>query len=320
MNNSNIPLVSIICTTYNHEAYIRQCLDGFINQITTFKIEVLIHDDASTDKTADIIREYEQKYPDIIKPIYQTENQYSKGIKIGFTYLYPKAQGKYIAECEGDDYWTDSKKLQTQVDFMEKHNNYTMCCHNAMIHYCSSNEKDRIFADIKTGEYGRKEFFKKWITPTSSFLYLKKILYTELFQKVMSAPHIICQDFGLVITASYYGKIYIFENIMSVYRIHKNGITQSFRNIPYELCLQSVEEKSIFGSDLTPIFNEYIGMGASEALSLIFKERRPNDGLKLWILAFKNSPLKALKWSIKYFIRPIFYFCKTTMINLFYKK
>jgi len=310
MNDSNTPLVSIICTAYNHEAYIRQCLDGFINQITTFKTEVLIHDDASTDKTADIIREYEQKYPDIIKPIYQTENQYSKGVKIGFTYLYPKAQGQYIAECEGDDYWTDSNKLQMQVDFMEKHPDYTMCCHNATIHYDDSTKEDQIFADIKTGEYSREAFFKKWITPTSSFLYKKKILYTKLFQKVICAPHIICQDFCLIITASYYGKIYIFEDVMSVYRIHKDGVMQSFRHIPYELCLQSIEEKTIFGSDLTPTFNEYIGMSAIDALSLILKEKRLNDGMRLWILAFKNSPLKTLKWSIKYFIRPIFYFCK----------
>lgn len=113
------PLVSIICITYNHEPYIRQCLDGFMMQKTNFPFEVLIHDDASTDKTADIIREYEARYPDVIKPIYQTENQYSKGVKIGLTYLYPNAKGKYIAECEGDDYWTDPLKLQKQVDFLD---------------------------------------------------------------------------------------------------------------------------------------------------------------------------------------------------------
>lgn len=113
------PLVSIICITYNHEPYIRQCLDGFMMQKTNFRFEVLIHDDASTDNTANIIREYEAKYPDIIKPIYQKENQYSKGVKIGQTYLYPNAKGKYIAECEGDDYWTDPLKLQKQVDVLE---------------------------------------------------------------------------------------------------------------------------------------------------------------------------------------------------------
>lgn len=114
-------LVSICSITYNHEKYIRQCLDGFLMQKTDFPFEVIIHDDASTDKTADIIREYEAKYPNIIKPIYQKENQYSKGVEICNTYVYPKAQGKYIALCEGDDYWIDPLKLQKQVDFLEGH-------------------------------------------------------------------------------------------------------------------------------------------------------------------------------------------------------
>ncbi|HHX61228.1 MAG TPA: glycosyltransferase [Epulopiscium sp.] len=101
------PLVSICCLAYNHEKFIRQALDGFIMQESNFPIEVLIHDDASTDDTANIIREYEKKYPEIIKPIYQTENQYSKGVGISVTYNFPRAKGKYIAMCEGDDYWTD---------------------------------------------------------------------------------------------------------------------------------------------------------------------------------------------------------------------
>ena len=105
------PLVSISCIAYNHESYIRQCLDGFLMQKTTFSFEILIHDDASTDNTTDIIREYERKYPDIIKPIYQKENQYSKGIPISATFNWPRAKGKYIAMCEGDDYWTDPLKI-----------------------------------------------------------------------------------------------------------------------------------------------------------------------------------------------------------------
>jgi glycosyltransferase involved in cell wall biosynthesis len=121
---TNDPLVSICCITYNHEKYIQQCLEGFLIQKTTFLFEILIHDDASTDRTADIIREYETKYPDIIKPIYQTENQYSKGVIVSAVYNWPRAKGKYIALCEGDDYWIDSYKLQKQVDFMEANPEY----------------------------------------------------------------------------------------------------------------------------------------------------------------------------------------------------
>ena len=126
MEQSNI-VVSIIFNTYNHEPYIRQCLEGFVMQKTDFAFEVLIHDDASTDKTADIIREYEAHYPDIIKPIYQTENQYSKKTGIMKTFQIPRVKGKYIALCEGDDYWIDPLKLQKQVDILEKDATITTC-------------------------------------------------------------------------------------------------------------------------------------------------------------------------------------------------
>lgn len=122
-------LVSIVCNAYNHEKYIAQTLEGFIMQVTDFPFEILVHDDASTDNTANIIREYEEKYPHLIKPVYQTENQYSKKLSVSREFQYPRVQGKYIAFCEGDDYWTDSAKLQKQVDALEKHPEADMCAH-----------------------------------------------------------------------------------------------------------------------------------------------------------------------------------------------
>ena len=125
-NNQNIskPLVSIDCITYNHEGFISDALEGFLMQKTDFKFEIIIHDDASTDQTANIIRKYEKKYPEIIQPIYQKENQYSQGVEISMQFQFPRARGKYIAICEGDDYWTDPYKLQKQVDFLEAHPDY----------------------------------------------------------------------------------------------------------------------------------------------------------------------------------------------------
>ena len=116
--------VSISCLAYNHEKHIKKCLDGFLMQKTNFNIEVIIHDDASTDGTQDIIKEYENKYPEIIFPIYQSENQWSKGKKPTWEFNAPRWKGKYIAICEGDDYWTDPLKLQKQVDFMEVNSDY----------------------------------------------------------------------------------------------------------------------------------------------------------------------------------------------------
>ena len=129
----NRPLVSISCITYNHAPYIRQCLDGFVMQKTNFPFEILIHDDASDDGTSDIIREFEKAYPSVIKPLFEEENQWSKGRRGSVVFNFPRAKGKYIALCEGDDYWTDPLKLQKQVDFLEAHPEYAMCFHNVKV-------------------------------------------------------------------------------------------------------------------------------------------------------------------------------------------
>lgn len=128
-------MASVNCVTFNHAAYIRQALDSFLMQKTEFKYEILIHDDASTDGTGDIIREYAEKYPDIVKPLIQTENQYSQGIdNISGAFNFPRARGKYIFMCDGDDYWITPDKMQKQVDYMEAHPECTLCIHSAKIH------------------------------------------------------------------------------------------------------------------------------------------------------------------------------------------
>ncbi len=124
------PLVSIVCLTYNHEPYLRETLEGFLRQETDFPFEVIVHDDASTDSTARIIRDYAARYPAIIRPIYQQQNQYRLGTPFS-TRLFAQARGKYIAYCEGDDYWTDPRKLQIQVDFLEQHREYVITYHDA---------------------------------------------------------------------------------------------------------------------------------------------------------------------------------------------
>lgn len=144
------PLVSIVCNTYNHEPFIRQTLEGFLMQQTDFPFEVLVHDDASTDHTASIIREIAEQHSDIIKPIFQTENQYSKGVFIGKLYQFPRAKGRYIAMCEGDDFWTDPLKLQKQVDAMEIHPETAMCSHSTTRLYRQGEEKLISFGDQMT--------------------------------------------------------------------------------------------------------------------------------------------------------------------------
>ena len=123
-------IVAIKCLVYNHEPYLRDCLEGFVMQQTNFPFVAIVHDDASTDGSTIIIREYEKKYPNIIKPIYETENQYAKhdGSVTRIMNAAIDATGvKYVAMCEGDDYWTDPLKLQKQVDFMEANPEYGLC-------------------------------------------------------------------------------------------------------------------------------------------------------------------------------------------------
>lgn len=136
---SDNPLVSICCTTYNHENYIHKCLKGFMMQKVDFNFEVLIYDDASTDGNKKIIQEYADRYPGIIKPIFAKENQYSKGEKVeNFNYF--RAKGKYTALCEGDDYWTDPYKLQKQINALEQNSDCGICYTNIRI-YDQGNEK-----------------------------------------------------------------------------------------------------------------------------------------------------------------------------------
>lgn len=124
--------VSICCITYNHEEFISKTLDSFLMQEVDFNYEILINDDCSTDSTAKIIQEYQKKYPEVIQPLFQETNQYSKGKKPNPTFNFPRAQGEFVALCEGDDYWTDSKKLQKQVDMMRRYPEVNISFHSVM--------------------------------------------------------------------------------------------------------------------------------------------------------------------------------------------
>ena len=126
--------VSISCITFNHAPFIRKCLEGFLMQQVNFPFEVLIHDDASTDGTQAIIEEFQQRYPEVIFPLLQKVNQYRNGVRgMNPKFNFPRSRGKYIALCEGDDYWTDPLKLQKQVDFLESNPDVVLCGHDSML-------------------------------------------------------------------------------------------------------------------------------------------------------------------------------------------
>jgi len=206
-------VVSICCITYNHEKYIADALDSFLMQNTDFPVEILIHDDASTDRTPDIIREYEARYPDLIKPIFQRENQYSKGVKVAHLNQ-KRARGKYIALCEGDDYWTDPYKLQKQVDHMEKHPECSLCVHAS---YRVTPDKEKLGRHIRPGTTDKTFTVEEIISGGGNFFATNSILYPTALD--LERPDF----FEKAPVGDVKGTVYYIDRFMSAYRVNVPG-------------------------------------------------------------------------------------------------
>lgn len=223
--NGEIPLVSISCITYNHEPYIMQTLDGFLMQKTRFPFEVLIHDDASTDRTADIIREYEKKFPKIIKPIYQKENQYSKGNRaILASFVYPRAKGKYITLCEGDDYWIDENKLQKQVDFMEQNPDVGLTYSKVKM---LNNKQNEFFSVWGKEKNCFAELIQENQIPTLSVCMRKDILLQYIKDVAPDTKNWLMGDYPMWLYFIHVSKVKFFDEITGVYRVLENSASHS---------------------------------------------------------------------------------------------
>lgn len=257
-------LVSVYCLTYNHEPYIRDTLEGFVNQKTNFKFEVLVHDDASTDGTAAIVKEYAEKYPEIIRPILQKENLYSQGINILNTQIRPNVRGKYIAICEGDDYWTDSNKLQRQVDFLENNQEYSACVHNTVLYDMLKEQKRVMFSDKD-----RDITLKDVIYAGSQSYHTSSVLYrVEYFYNRPAYFHVIkgVGDYPLSIHLASNGKIKYFSDVMSLYRYNVKGSwtarngngKEGFIRMHKNAIILLTEAKKECASENIPLFDDAI--------------------------------------------------------------
>jgi glycosyltransferase involved in cell wall biosynthesis len=213
-------LVSICAITYNQASYIRQCLDGFLMQKTDFKYEIIIHDDCSTDGTTEIVREYAEKHSDLVKPIFQTVNQYQNGNKrILATYVYPRAKGKYYAICEGDDYWIDPYKLQKQVNYLETHPECVMTCNRTKQY---SEKQHRFIGDNYCYNQSQEVETKDIILGSGLFISTCSILYRcsimgSYYPDYCLSCHV--GDYPLQVFAALKGGVYYFNDAMSVYRV-----------------------------------------------------------------------------------------------------
>lgn len=217
--------LTVICLTYNHVNFIQRALDGFVMQKTDFPFEVIVHDDASTDGTAEIVRQYAEKYPDIIKPIFQTENQWSKGVSITKNFIYPQVRGKYVALCEGDDYWIDENKLQKQVDFLDANDEFSICFHPVEVIWEKNEKKPDIFP-TEHFRFGLTELTLNHLLKRN-FIQTNSVVYRWRFSdgEYNSLPeHIMPGDWFLHIMHAELGGIKCLSDVMSVYRRHKGGV------------------------------------------------------------------------------------------------
>lgn len=199
--------------------YLRQTMEGFVMQKVNFPLEIIVHDDASTDGSADIVREYAEKYPDLFVPILQKENQYSQHVLISKAFIDPIIRGKYVAVCEGDDYWTDPHKLQKQYDFLEAHPEYSFCAHATRRVDISGRTEDKILGPLK--ESGRVEQgdiiyrnAQEMFVSANSMMYLTK--YKIEKPDDMKVPRV--GDKPMITWLATKGPMYFFAEEMAVYR------------------------------------------------------------------------------------------------------
>lgn len=211
--------VSICCMVYNQAQYVEDMLRGIFMQEVDFDYEVIIHDDASTDGTVEILKKYKERYPDVIELLLEEENQYSKGVFISKNILYPCVKGKYLILLEGDDYWIYEGKLQAQYDLMEMHPEVSLCYHNALVHDMSKDEMNLCICKQKTGYISDTDIIcanHGWYPTASSFCRADYL---------MEQPNLLpaTGDEGIRTYMACRGKVYFIDRVWSVYRQFSEG-------------------------------------------------------------------------------------------------
>lgn len=284
------PMLSVCVQTYQHVDFIEACLEGILQQKTNFEFEILLGEDASSDGTREICKKYAKQYPDKIRLfLHHRENN----IKIGgsptgrfnFVYNLFSARGKYIALCEGDDYWTDPLKLQKQVDFLEAHEDYLLCFHPCEILTPISLKKQQL-SKIDYN-YNIQELLEKWGIPTASMVFRNNFVFPEWFCNVASG------DIALAMLLFEKGKFKLLREYMSVYRVEGQGVSvlhKGYRMIHYRAKLYS---------NLNEYFDYKYEKDIYDALAFIYdkfsKAQQPKKTLTLEEVSIKTHLQVVLK-------------------------
>lgn len=226
--NSMCPVLSVIVETYQHEKYIKACIEGILMQKTDFDFEIIIGEDGSDDGTREICIDFAERYPHKIRLFLrsrETSQLYDENgnyiFRFNALWNHMAARGKYIAWCEGDDYWTDSEKLQKQVNVLEEKPEYSLCFHNAKVVYENSDRRSHIFANFTKNEYDIYDLISNpWFIPTQSIVFKKEDYDSPLWAKMVSGP-----DYAFQLRLATKGNLFAINDIMSVYRKHDGGVS-----------------------------------------------------------------------------------------------
>ncbi|MGD1282456.1 glycosyltransferase [Mycobacterium seoulense] len=210
------PKVSVVTTTHNQDAYVRQAFDSFVAQQTDFPVEVVVADDASTDETPAIIREYTERYPGMFRPIFRPENL---GLNRNLVGALSVARGEYIALCEGDDFWTDPRKLSKQVGFLDGHPRASVCFHPVRVMWNDGRAGDSKFPPIYLrGSLSVDALLLMNFIQTNSVMYRRLDRYDGIPADVMPL------DWYLHVMHAARGEIAMLPETMAVYRRHAEGM------------------------------------------------------------------------------------------------
>lgn len=298
--------ISVCVITYGHEKYIQQAIESILMQVTNFDLEVIVANDKSPDNTNEIIKSIVQNHPkgSLIKYLSREKNL---GMMPNFLDAINKCTGKYIALCEGDDYWTDSLKLQKQVNFLENNEDFVLCFHNANVLDCKTNNSYLFVNGYNSSEYSAKDLFKNWLIPTASMVF-RNVIRDNIPNFMIAATH---GDLALQIYLNEFGRFYVINEVMSVYRINETSVTiNSFSSIEHNnahikqlLLMNSFFKKKYDAEIKRRIFLYYLRNANSYRLQSFI---RPF----FWIFkAFLSSPFLVFYYKDKFInsLKNIFY-------------
>ncbi len=312
------PLLSICCITYNHEEFIKDTLDGFLMQKTDFSIEIIIHDDASTDNTAQIIKDYARKDNKIV-PILRSTNLKSTGEPI-FPITFKKAKGKFIAMCEGDDYWIDPLKLQKQVDFLENNQDFSLCCagfvkknlkygtKESIVYYANDNNLEGFVFDIN-------DMAERWLTQPLTCLFVKDDMDFETYKRYKYF-----RDIHLFYHLVKLKKGYYFSSEFGVYNIHSSGLTSMDNGIVNtNAAYKCYKELESFNNDSFIRRKRFIT--SVSLLTLDFNYKYDDNTIERRFSLFKESLglIKTLS-EFNYFFKSIFKNYLSSLVPARFKK